>query len=252
MSFPLRRSLHAPSGARALLVPVLLLALGMSGGCATRTPAADPTPPPEDPTIVDSAPVEPVVVPVPPPVAAPVVDPLLVRAAVAIEERQQRLATLAKGPNAVPAAERGYYLDVLYADLRTRFAGTAQVVQRADQLRIVLPPEITFEVASAKLSAAADERLKRLLEPLRDYTSLLISVHGHTDSTGPAEVNRQLSAQRALTVARRLQALGLPPRNLRAIGHGADQPRADNDTVEGRQANRRVELELDVIVRGDD
>lgn len=165
------------------------------------------------------------------------------------EQRARRLRDLASGPQAMADSERGYYVDVLYARLRQLLGVEAQVQRSDEGIRIVLPPSVTFESGSAALSPAAVEVLDRWLAPLADYQALLISVHGHTDATGPTAVNQRLSAQRAQTVALKLQTLGLPPRHLLAIGHGADRPIGDNDSPEGRERNRRVELLLEPIVK---
>ena len=185
----------------------------------------------------------------PPAVAPPTVasNPMLVAASDYPAQRDNRLAVVAKTANALPAGEQGYYIDVLFAQLRQVLGTQAEVERSASSIRVVLPPTVTFEVASANLSPDAKTALAALLSPLRDYQSLLISVHGHTDASGPAEVNQRLSAQRALTVAEQLRGLGLPANQLMAIGHGASQPKADNSTAEGRQINRRVELFLEAI-----
>jgi outer membrane protein OmpA-like peptidoglycan-associated protein len=172
---------------------------------------------------------------------------MLVAPAQAEATRQQRLASLATGDAALAAGEQGYYLDVLYAQMRQILGPDAVLERGAGTLRLVLPSAVRFEVASAQLSDAALAVLDPILVPLADYRSLMISVHGHTDASGPAEVNQRLSAQRALTVANKLVTLGVPASQVMAIGHGADQPAADNETPEGRQANRRVELLLEVI-----
>lgn len=161
--------------------------------------------------------------------------------------RARRLDELARSPQAMPATERGYYLDVLYARLR-QVPGSEVMRGEDGTLRVRLPPSVSFEVGSAQLSAPAEQALSSLIAPLADFTSLLVSVHGHTDNTGPAEVNRRLSAQRAQAVARRLQAAGVPARHLLAVGHGAEQPIADNESPEGRERNRRVELLLEPII----
>jgi len=223
---------------QALRAAILMAALA---GCAT-TPTAD-TAETRAPTVVETP-------PSPPPAQGPpavAANPMLVAADDYAKQRDERLAVVAKTSNALPAGEQGYYLDVLYAQLRQVLGAHADVERGEGTIRLVLPPTVTFEVASAQLSAEAAAALSAILGPLRDYRSLMISVHGHTDASGPAEVNQRLSAQRALTVAEQLRGLGFPANQLIAIGHGASQPSADNSTAEGRQINRRVELLLEAI-----
>ncbi len=73
----------------------------------------------------------------------------------------------------------------------------------------------------------------------------MLAVDGHTDSTGDAAYNRELSEARARAVCDYLaQVHGIAGDRLVPSGHGADRPIGDNATVQGRRANRRVELSL--------
>jgi OmpA-OmpF porin, OOP family len=69
-------------------------------------------------------------------------------------------------------------------------------------------------------------------------------VEGHTDSTGSHEYNQALSERRATRVRDVLMDNGVPPQRLTVRGYGETDPIADNATQEGRQANRRVQLEI--------
>jgi outer membrane protein OmpA-like peptidoglycan-associated protein len=68
------------------------------------------------------------------------------------------------------------------------------------------------------------------------------SVEGHTDSIGTESANMQLSRARAQVVKEYLIARGVPPERLATVGHGEKEPVAGNETDDGRQRNRRVEL----------
>ena len=76
------------------------------------------------------------------------------------------------------------------------------------------------------------------------YNKAVVEVAGHTDSTGSAQYNQQLSEQRANSVAQYLESQGLASNRVVTIGAGETRPVADNSTPEGRAANRRVELTL--------
>lgn len=67
---------------------------------------------------------------------------------------------------------------------------------------------------------------------------------GHTDSTGPEEYNQRLSERRAEAAAAFLMEQGIRPSHIRTLGKGESEPVASNDTPEGRQLNRRVEIAI--------
>jgi outer membrane protein OmpA-like peptidoglycan-associated protein len=71
-----------------------------------------------------------------------------------------------------------------------------------------------------------------------------IKVGGYTDSTGDAAANRRLSRERARTTMNALVALGVGQQRLEAEGYGEEHPVASNDTDEGRQRNRRIDLRV--------
>ena len=78
---------------------------------------------------------------------------------------------------------------------------------------------------------------------LQEYPDLRLSIEGHTDSQGDESFNLDLSDRRAASVRRYLvEEFGIDPNRLSSRGLGETQPVASNDTPEGRQQNRRVEL----------
>lgn len=78
---------------------------------------------------------------------------------------------------------------------------------------------------------------------LQEHPDLRISIEGHTDSDGDDAFNKQLSERRAESVkAHLVEAYGIDPSRLETAGFGESKPVAPNDTPEGRQQNRRVEL----------
>jgi outer membrane protein OmpA-like peptidoglycan-associated protein len=77
---------------------------------------------------------------------------------------------------------------------------------------------------------------------LQEQSHLTIRIEGHTDSSGSAETNRQLSQQRAEAVLRALAERGVSAARMTAAGLGASAPLADNATAQGRRENRRVEI----------
>jgi outer membrane protein OmpA-like peptidoglycan-associated protein len=84
--------------------------------------------------------------------------------------------------------------------------------------------------------------LDRIAAFLEDKPALTVRVEGHTDSSGSAENNRDLSRQRAEAVMQALIERGVAAQRISAEGLGEERPIADNDTEQGRRANRRVEV----------
>ena len=101
---------------------------------------------------------------------------------------------------------------------------------------------ILFDVDRAALRPGSGEVIDTVAEVLKANPDLRIEVQGHTDSTGAAERNRQLSLERAQSVAAALGLYGVEANRLVPRGFGPDQPVADNADEQGRQQNRRVEL----------
>jgi flagellar motor protein MotB len=101
---------------------------------------------------------------------------------------------------------------------------------------------ILFDVDRADLRPGSGQVLDTIATILKADSALRLEVAGHTDSTGLAERNRELSLQRASAVVNALALYGIDRRRLTARGYGSDQPVAGNASEEGRQQNRRVEL----------
>jgi outer membrane protein OmpA-like peptidoglycan-associated protein/opacity protein-like surface antigen len=101
---------------------------------------------------------------------------------------------------------------------------------------------VTFKSGSAQVLPSSLSKLQEVADSLKRNPEVRVEVRGHTDATGSAEVNRQLSHRRAIAVRDFLIQLGVNPSRITAVGFGEDYPRASNETAEGRAANRRVEL----------
>lgn len=102
----------------------------------------------------------------------------------------------------------------------------------------------SFGEAGTDLRPASVPTLDRLAEFARDCRHARILITGHSDSTGVAALNRQLSLDRAQAVADYLIAQGAADEQLQVRGLGSDQPIADDATRAGRARNRRIEFEL--------
>jgi outer membrane protein OmpA-like peptidoglycan-associated protein len=123
------------------------------------------------------------------------------------------------------------------------------VLQTRDSARglIVNMSDVLFDTGSADLKPGAREKLAKISGILLAHPGLSLQVEGHTDSVGTDEFNMELSGRRADAVRDYLAQEGVPASSMSAKGFGKTQPVASNDTAEGRQRNRRVEL----VVNGD-
>ncbi|HST09444.1 MAG TPA: OmpA family protein, partial [Terriglobales bacterium] len=111
--------------------------------------------------------------------------------------------------------------------------------------------DVLFKSGSSDLLAGARERLAKVSGIVLAYPSLRLSVEGHTDSVGTDDYNQQLSEKRAEAVRQYLVQQGISGDTIVATGFGKTAPIASNDTPEGRQQNRRVELVLSGDAIGD-
>jgi outer membrane protein OmpA-like peptidoglycan-associated protein len=109
-----------------------------------------------------------------------------------------------------------------------------------------LKSDILFDTGKADLKPQAKTALKEMADIMKKYPENILSVNGYTDNTGSSRINEELSAKRADAVKGVLVADGLPANVISTKGLGPAQPVADNKTPQGRQKNRRVEIEVTV------
>ncbi|HLU87509.1 MAG TPA: OmpA family protein, partial [Taishania sp.] len=103
---------------------------------------------------------------------------------------------------------------------------------------------IFFETASSTLKSESNSELDRLVKLMKDVPKLKVEISGHTDNTGSAALNDELSQARAQAVVNYLVSKGIDKSRLIAKGYGSNSPVATNNSAEGRQQNRRVEFEI--------
>ncbi|MWD26231.1 OmpA family protein [Aquicoccus sp. SCR17] len=116
------------------------------------------------------------------------------------------------------------------------------ITNTGDRLILTLPQSIVFPTDSTTVRADLVSDLNVLANNLRSYPNSSVQVVGHTDNTGDAAYNQDLSERRATAVANVLMRSGVAPNRIRTYGRGESQPVATNLTAEGRQQNRRVEI----------
>lgn len=135
-------------------------------------------------------------------------------------------------------------------DLRAQLSNQLNsIMQTKDSARglIVSMSDVLFESGRYKLKPGARENLAKISGILMAHPGLNLVVEGHTDSVGKDENNQVLSERRANTVKEYLIKQGIPQDSIVSHGYGEANPISSNDSAEGRQQNRRVEL----VVTGD-
>jgi outer membrane protein OmpA-like peptidoglycan-associated protein len=133
------------------------------------------------------------------------------------------------------------------ADLRARLLQQLNsVLETHDTARglIANMGDVLFQTGKFELKPEARERLAKVSGILLAYSSLKVAIEGHTDAIGSDEYNQRLSEQRASAVREYFIGQGVAPPSVTSRGLGKMQPIASNDSPEGRQKNRRVELVL--------
>lgn len=137
----------------------------------------------------------------------------------------------------------GATLDQQAADLRNSIGDNrVSVTNTGSELIVNLPQDILFATDSANLRGDLTQDLQAVARSLMNYPNSTVQVVGHTDNTGSAAYNQNLSQRRAQSVAGVLQSNGVPGGRIQAFGRGEDQPIASNLSEAGRAQNRRVEI----------
>lgn len=137
----------------------------------------------------------------------------------------------------------GNRLDKQAADLRQSVGNpNVSVVNAGDRLIVTLPQDILFATDSTAVRPDLQRDLRAVASNLQAYPNSTVQVIGHTDNTGDAAYNQDLSERRARSVANVLISAGTSAGRIVTVGRGEDAPVASNLTPEGRAQNRRVEI----------
>jgi outer membrane protein OmpA-like peptidoglycan-associated protein len=113
-----------------------------------------------------------------------------------------------------------------------------------NEIAVRLTNDILFDVDSSALRSESRTTLRDLATNFSRYPDETITVEGYTDSTGTEEHNQNLSERRAGSVRSYLIDSGVPTGRVTAYGYGESRPKSSNDSPEGRQLNRRVEIHI--------
>jgi outer membrane protein OmpA-like peptidoglycan-associated protein len=166
------------------------------------------------------------------------------------ENEAQRAANQA---NLDSAAQQTAQLQAEKAELRTELlAQFNAVLQTTDTARglIVNMSDVLFDTAKSTLRPLAREKLAKVAGIVSGHPGLRLDVEGYTDSVGGDDYNQQLSEQRGESVRGYLTDQGMAAGSVTSKGFGKTRPVASNDTAEGRQQNRRVEIVISGEVIG--
>jgi outer membrane protein OmpA-like peptidoglycan-associated protein len=167
----------------------------------------------------------------------------------AVERRQRAL--IGAGVGALAGGAIGNYQDRQEAKLRAELEGTGVSVTRmGDNITLNMPGNVTFATNSSDLSPAFFDVLNSVGKVLKEFDKTVVEVAGHTDNTGSESYNQSLSERRAGSVSTYLQAQGVTSQRLITVGMGELRPVADNNTPDGRQVNRRVEITMVPVTAG--
>jgi outer membrane protein OmpA-like peptidoglycan-associated protein len=120
----------------------------------------------------------------------------------------------------------------------------ANVERQGDQLIVKFNSAILFDTGKSKLKPASKKDLAEFAKVLKEYKDTDLVVQGHTDSKGKKALNKKLSLARAKAVTALLEAEGVAPGRMDALGLADEKPVASNANQAGRAQNRRVQIQI--------
>ncbi len=154
-------------------------------------------------------------------------------------------ALIGAGIGAASGAGVGGYMDLQARRLREELVGTSvQVQKNGDQVRLIMPSNITFDTDSAVFKPVFNKILDSVAKVINEFDKTNVQIVGYTDNTGTVAYNNKLSLQRAQAVANYLRLRNVSTARMMVNGMGPNNPIASNATAAGREQNRRVEITL--------
>lgn len=142
----------------------------------------------------------------------------------------------------------GNYMDKQAQEMQAVIDQNDRLRKEQETIYLTLGTDVLFDSGKATLQPGARTKIAELAGILARYPRTIVTITGNTDSRGSVELNDRLAKERAQAVADELIANGVAPTRIVTLGAGASNPVATNDTPEGRQQNRRV----DIVVRPDE
>jgi len=120
----------------------------------------------------------------------------------------------------------------------------AEVERVGEGIKVTFDSGLLFAFDSDDIQGDAEDNLTEFATTMKDFEESNILIVGHTDAKGPEDYNQELSEERAQSAASFITRQGISPDRTRTAGKGETEPVASNDTEEGRQQNRRVEVAI--------
>lgn len=120
----------------------------------------------------------------------------------------------------------------------------AEIVRVGEGIKVTFASGLLFDFDAANLRPAAERDLAEFSLSMEEFKDAQLLIVGHTDSKGSEAYNQGLSERRAASAAEYLVGQGTAASRLTAVGKGESEPVVPNETAEGREQNRRVEVAI--------
>jgi outer membrane protein OmpA-like peptidoglycan-associated protein len=124
----------------------------------------------------------------------------------------------------------------------TQGTGVAVTQTPDNQLKLEIPSDISFDTGRSDVKGNFAPVLDKFATGLNGHQATTVKIVGHTDSQGSDALNDPLSVNRASSTKSYLVSKGVAPQRIETVGRGEREPIADNNSVDGRAKNRRVEI----------
>lgn len=148
----------------------------------------------------------------------------------------------------VPVAPTARPLSMLEASLRTELAATAAVIDSADAtLHLRYPVRLAFAPDQNALLPAFTALIDQLAHTLRNHDQVVVEIAVYTDAIGSEKFNAAQAQQRGEAISAGLRERGVAARRISVRGGGESAPLKAENTPEGRDLNRRVEIAFSVL-----
>ena len=163
----------------------------------------------------------------------------------ATSNHKNKRAVFGAAIGVIAGAAIGDYMDKQEQAFRDELSGSGiDVVREGDNLRLIMPSNITFATGQSYITSGFHTTLNDVAKVLVKFDKTLLSIEGHTDSSGAADFNQKLSEQRATSVKSYLMNQNILAARLNTTGYGETQPVAANNTAQNKALNRRVEIQI--------